>query len=97
RVQASGVTINRYEYPASVITAAKLRYIDSKGVRFSIKKKTPVCFVRKIDANAKAGIFGGGFLLPQAAAQAAAQVFTLSNRELALQEYLTKKEADAYG
>ena len=96
-IQASGIVQNRYEYPASVITAAKLRYIDSKGVSFSISKKTPTLFIRKIDANQKAGIFGGGFLLPQAAAQAAARVFSLSDRELALQEFLTKKEAAAYG
>ena len=105
--QATKPEIARYEYPPSIVTAAKLRYIDSKGVRFAIKKKTPVAFVRKIDANKAAGIFGGGFLLPQAAAQAAAQaeaqaaaqaaarVFSLSARELALQEYLTKREAAA--
>lgn len=93
-VQANKPEIARYEYPPAVITAAKLRYIDSKGVRFAIQKKTPVAFVRKIDANKKAGIFGGGFLLPQAAAQAAAQVFTLSARELALQELLTAKESE---
>lgn len=88
----------RYEYPPEIITAAKLRYIDGKGVEFSLPRKTPREFLRKIDANKSKGIFGAGFLVNKktAAAQAAAQakVFALSPREKALVELLGREQEE---
>lgn len=89
----------KYEYPPEIITAAKLRYIDGKGIRYALPRSEPAEFVRKIDGNKERGIFGSAFLVGKnaAAAQAAAQaqVFALSPRELALVEELTKRETPA--
>ena len=94
----------KYEYPPEIITAAKLRYIDSKGIPFSISRSTPREFIRKIDSNPSKNIFGAGFLVnkktaaaqaaAQAAAKAAAQarVFALSQREQELVELLGQIE-----
>ena len=94
-LQAKNKYTPKYEYPAEIITAAKLRYIDGKGVKFAIQRRTPAEFIRKIDANPKKGIFGSAFLVgkkaAQAQAQAQAQIFALSPRELALVEELTKR------
>ena len=96
-IQANNKQAPKYEYPANIITAAKVRYIDSKGIKYAVPADAPVSFVRSIDANKGKGIFGSAFLTGQkcAAAQAAAQarVFELSPREKALVELLTEKEA----
>ena len=87
-----------YEYPPDIITAAKIRWIDGKGIKFRLKKGTPRLFIRKIDANPKKGIYGSAFLLGKKAAAAAAaaaaekQTFQLSNRELLEVQLLTKQE-----
>ena len=101
-IQANNKQAPKYEYPHNIITAAKVRYLDGKGIRYAVPKSTPAEFVRHVDANKQKGIFGGGFLVGQkaAAAQAAAQaavqarVFALSPRELALVEMLDKMEGD---
>lgn len=96
-LQKKNAQKERYEYPPEIITAAKLRYIDGKGIPFSIPRSTPREFVRKIDSNQSKGIFGAGFLVGQktAAAQAAAQarVFELSRREKELVALLGRMEA----
>ncbi|MBQ6281489.1 MAG: hypothetical protein IJK69_05480 [Oscillospiraceae bacterium] len=86
----------KYEYPTEIITAAKLRYIDSKGVRFALPRSTPREFVRKIDANPTKNVFGAAFLVGKnaAQAQAQAQVFQLSYREQRVLDALTKMEGD---
>ena len=97
-IQKGTGALPRYEYPPEIITAAKLRYIDSKGIKLRIER-APMEFVRKIEANKK-GIFGGGFLLGEKAAAAAAaaaaednkQYFQLSTKERELVAYLTKLE-----
>ena len=92
----------KYEYPPEIVTAAKLRYIDSKGIRFSIPANSGVSFIRRLDGQKDKGIFGGGFLISQAQAQAQAQakaqaqaqaqVFQLSHRERLLSEALGEME-----
>ena len=96
-LQAKNKAAPKYEYPANIITAAKVRYIDGKGIHFSLPRRTPREFIRKIDANKSQGIFGAAFLVGKnaAQAQAQAQVFALSPRELALVEELTKRETTA--
>ena len=91
-LQARNKQAPKYEYPANIITAAKVRYIDGKGIRYAVPRRTLAVFVRHVDANKQKGIFGGGFLVGQKAAAAQAQVFELSPRELALVEELTKRE-----
>ena len=91
----------KYEYPPEIITAAKLRYVDGKGIRFELPRTTPRLFVRKIDANKNKGIFGSAFLVgknaAQAQAQAQAQMFTLSEPERRLVDVLTEKEVTDNG
>ena len=67
-LQARNKQAEKYEYPANIITAAKVRYIDSKGIRFTVPRGVPLEFVRRVDANKSKGIFGGGFLTGQKAA-----------------------------
>lgn len=95
-LQAKNKQAPKYEYPPEIITATKLRYIDGKGVKFSIPRSAPAEFIRKIEANPQKGIFGAAFLVGKKAAQAQAQaqVFSLSPRERALVEELTKREPE---
>lgn len=93
-LQANNKAAPKYEYPANIITAAKVRYIDGKGIRYAVPRSTPAEFVRHVDANKQKGIFGGAFLVGQKGAAAQARVFALSPRELALVEMLDRREGE---
>lgn len=90
------VTLPKYEYPNNLITSAKIKTIANKGQTLKIKPED-CFFVRSLDLNKKKGIYGGGFLLSEKAAEkkaaaekaaekkvaekAAMQVWELSERE----------------
>ena len=88
----------RYEYPDTVITAAKVRFYDGKGVNFAIPRTAKTEFIRAIDANKSKGIFGAGFLVSKKTAAAAAaveikaRVFELSEREKRIVALLSEME-----
>ena len=84
----------KYDYPYHLLTAAKLGWMVSHGVRFEVTRKDSL-FVRELDAMKESGksIYGGGLLLAERAAaeraaaeRAAAErlqatVWELSDRE----------------
>ncbi len=62
----------RYEFPAAVITSAKVGYFCKHGAPFRIRR-SECTFVRRLDAMPKdISIYGGGFLLSERAAAARA-------------------------
>lgn len=87
----------KYEFPDSVLTAARLQWMAGHGEPLRVMADECV-FVRNLDAMkavGKSGIFGGGLLLSKRAAEeraaaerAAARRWGLSERELAVQETL---------
>ena len=94
----------KYVYPAHVASAARLNYLAAHGTQLAIKAES-VAFVRKLDAQGKKTIFGGGFLLSEKAAaekaaaekattkKAAAIVYELSEREKAIIRMLTERSS----
>lgn len=98
----------KYEYPAEVLTAAKVGLMSRYGIEFRVPRDK-CTFIRAMDAQRGEGktLFGGGFLLStetakvRAAAQAAAaqaaaaQVWRLSDRERAICDALDG--GDAHG
>ena len=88
---------DKYEYPDAVLTAAKLGYFSKYGVEMEIKS-ADAAYIRELDSQKEAGraIFGGAYLLSEKAAaeKAAALVWKLSDRELALQRTLGEKEPE---
>ena len=91
------VPLPKYEFPDSVLTAARLQWMAGHGEPLRVMADE-CAFVRSLDAMrsaGKSGIFGGGLLLSRRAAaeraaaeRAAAHMWALSERELALQEML---------
>ena len=81
----------KYDYPSEVLTATMLSYWSKYGVDFRLDFND-CTRISALDEQKKEGkaIFGGGFLLAQAAAAqaAAAQAWELSDRERALSESL---------
>lgn len=78
----------KYEYPAHVMTAARLNAFALSGVPFAVRKKD-CCVISKLDAQIAHGkaIFGSGLLLSASAAAEAAKaakgiIWELSPREL---------------
>ena len=57
----------KYEYPDYVIHAAAMQKLARYGVDFKIHKQD-CTFIRKMDAQEKKAIFGGGLLLSEKAA-----------------------------
>ena len=96
--------VPKYDYPAHVITSARLSYLSLHGESLCINLEN--CkFIRKLDAQTKnkKTIFGTGFLLSdldaQAQAQAQAQakiVYKLSDREREIVDELNKKFHKTY-
>lgn len=98
----------KYEYPAEVLTAAKVGLMSQYGIEFRVPRDKCI-FIRSMDAQRDEGkeLFGHGFLLStatakvRAAAQAAAaqaaavQVWRLSDRERAICDALDG--GDAHG
>ena len=88
--------VPKYDYPAHVITAARLNYLSLHGESLCINLEN--CkFIRKLDSQkeSKKKIFGQGFLLSDLDAQAQAQaqakiVYKLSDREREIVEELNK-------
>ncbi len=69
-----------YTYPDEIVTAAMLQKMAKYGVEFAIKKSDST-FIRKLDAQVDAAIYGGGLLLSEKAAAEKAAVWELSDRE----------------
>ena len=97
------VSRQKYVFPDSVLTAARLQWIAGHGEPLRVMADECV-FISKLDAMRSAGkpsIFGGGLLLSRRAAaeraaaeraaaeRAAAHMWALSEHELALQEMLS--------
>ena len=74
----------KYEYPAEVITAAKMGWLSKYGQTLVIKRDDSM-LINELDAQKEIGktIYGKGLLLSERAAaeRAAAQCFQLSERE----------------
>ena len=73
----------QYVYPDYVITSARMQYYAAHGVALKIKRRDAQ-FIRALDIQKeyKKAIFGGGLLLSdKAAAERAAVVWELSDRE----------------
>ena len=85
------IELPKYVYPDAVISAATAKRLVRSGVRFAVRHGA-AAFVRRMDAQDKESIFGGGLLLSERAAaeRAAAHVFELSPRERELQRLLGK-------
>ena len=86
RLQKRNLQKPKYVYPDNIITAAKLRYIDGKGIK--VRLGGEMLTIGKLDAQKGKSIFGKGIMVSQAAAAqaAAAQaadviVWKLSERE----------------
>ena len=90
-------TLPKYEFPADVLTAARLGWMSVHGTTFSVRADE-CAFVRGLDAMraaGKSGIFGGGLLLSGHAAEGraaaereAAGRWQLSERERGIQAML---------
>ena len=84
--------LQKYDYPDHVVHAAKVQWFARHGVEFKVRRNEAT-FIRKLDAQGKRAIFGGGLLLSDRAAaekaaaekaaaeKAAAERFELSERE----------------
>lgn len=95
-------SLPKYDYPAEVVTAARLQAVNKRGVSYALKQAdcTPI---PALDAQRAAGksIFGGGLLLNShaaaehaAAEHAAAEhatIWTLSAREKAMVAYMDER------
>lgn len=91
------VHLPNYEFPDSVLTAARLQWMAGHGEPLRVMADECV-FIRKLDemkAEGKKGIFGGGLLLSKHATEeravaegTAARRWGLSERELAVQAML---------
>lgn len=97
-------TVNKlpkYEYPPEVVTAARMQWYAAHHTRYAVPRGE-CCKIPALDSQRAMGktIFGGGLLLSERAAaeraaaeraaaeRAAAKVWTLSERERAMQAML---------
>ena len=89
-------TLPKYAYPDEIATSASLGYIATHGVSLRIRARSAVR-IGALDAQAEKdkSIFGTGLLLSSRAAaeRAAAERWTLSDRERAIVEMLDAREA----
>lgn len=88
-VKAGKKQLPKYAYPPDVLTAARAGWLSEHGAEVRIRHED-AAFIRRLGAGCE--IFGGGLLLSERAAaeRAAATVWTLSERERALQKLLGK-------
>lgn len=87
----------RYQYPDNVINIGFLQRVAERGIPYQLASRDCL-FVSKLDSQiqAKKSIFGGGFLLSDAAAAAAAKPaipWALSTRERAIIRELNQRGA----
>ena len=84
--------VSKYIYPDAVITAAKVGWFSAHHTPYKLNARD-CCPIFTLDAMNGKGIFGGGLLLSKRAAaeRAAAKKWQLSERELKIQELLTKQ------
>lgn len=85
------IELPKYSYPPNVITSTMMGHLSKYGQEFSIS--TDEChFIRALDSQRNAGksIFGSGYLISEkvAAEKAAAEKWTLSDREWRIIEQL---------
>ena len=97
-------TLQKYEYPAAVVTSAMVGYLCKHHTPWRLRA-SDAAFIRKLDEQGArgGGIFGGGFLLSERAAaeraaaeraaaeRVAVKVWRLSPREVAMQKLLGKE------
>lgn len=62
-------SVQKYEYPANVVTAAMCEFLSKNGVDFKVDRKD-AAHIRALDSQGtkKGGIFGSGYLLSEKAA-----------------------------
>ena len=70
------VRLPKYEFPADVLTAARLGWMSGHGATFSVRADECafICGLDAMRAAGKSGIFGGGLLLSSHAAEGRAAV-----------------------
>lgn len=74
-----------YDYPANLITAARLQKVVREGVELRFPREE--CrFVRKLDSMGGKGIYGGGFLVSSKAAAEKAAARARTHYELSRRE-----------
>ena len=83
----------KYEYPAHVITAAKVNWYAAHHTPYKLNRRDCIP-IAKLDAMGGKAIFGGGLLLSERAAaeRAAAERYELSERERAMVGMLGRYE-----
>ena len=90
----------KYDYPPEVVTAARMQFYAAHHTRYAVPKGE-CCKISALDSQRGEGkrIFGGGLLLSEhaaaehaAAEHAAAKVWTLSERERAMQALIGGKD-----
>lgn len=88
-------TLPKYKYPDHVLTVSKLKAICKRGIDLRLNM-SDLSFTLRLDAQKshKKSIFGGGFIMSDAAAAAAAEndliEWNLSDRELDIIKNLNK-------
>ena len=97
--RATTKELPKYNYPPAIVTAAGINYLAVHHTPFKVRREEAV-FIRKMDAQVGSdkALFGGGFLLTEEAAmrraaaeRAAATVWQLSAREIAMQKLMIRK------
>ena len=78
-------SLPKYRYPVNIIRQTDIGVLARRGIELRIPR-SEVCYIKKLDAQGKSGIFGGGYLISDRAAaekDAEAEVieWTLSERE----------------
>lgn len=96
-IQENKKTLPRYEYPNEIITAAMVQRWCKYGVEYRLKVSDSLP-ISALDAQRSRGlsIFGNGFILSTRAAaeRAAAERWTLSERELEIVRYIDTKAGE---
>lgn len=93
----------KYRYPDHVVSIASMMRLATAGIPYALPRNA-CSFIRRLDSQAPAGksIFGGGFLLSDAATAAAAAAaaaavpaveWPLSGRERAMIDYIGQRAA----
>lgn len=94
RLRGPKKELPKYKYPDHVLTAARLQYYSSHGVRFKVHRRD--CrHISKLDSQAAAGtrIYGGGLLLSdRAAAERVAAERVVAERAGAIEWELSERE-----
>ena len=90
--KGQGHELSVYDYPANLITAARLQKVVREGVELRFPREE--ChFIRKLDAQGEKGIFGGGFLISEKAAAEKAAAEKAAAEKAAAEKAAAEKAA----